>query len=272
VVRVTDLPPAAGHNIAVPSNIAERLESDFSALLAAATDELSAAEALPEVVGTAADLAEVAAAIVKLRDLAARAESHRRAEKEVWLRGGEAVDAFFFKRLRDPLDLKRRILTRRLDTFKQRQLAEERARRGAEAVEAKWQQQEAARLSAEAETAVHRARSSESKSQREEEAAAARVESDLANTRATDSALAAKTKPGRMVGEHFEGERSGLVTLRRQEMVIVDDASKLDLETLRPYFKEENLLPVLRAWAKATGFAREMPGATIAVREATVVR
>jgi hypothetical protein len=30
-------------------------------------------------------MAEVAAVVVKLRDLAARSESHRKAEKEVWL-------------------------------------------------------------------------------------------------------------------------------------------------------------------------------------------
>jgi hypothetical protein len=267
---MTDL-PAAGHNI-VPSHITERLEADFAALLAAAADELNTAEQLPEIVANSTDMAEVGAMIVKLRDLGARAESHRKAEKEIWLRGGEAVDAFFFRRLRDPLNLMRRVLSRRLDVFKQRQLAEARARREAEAVEARQQQQEAQRTREEAEIAAGRARSSESKSQREQEAAAARVESDVADARAEDATLQTKTAAGRMVGEHFEGERSGLVTMRRQEVCFIDDVQKLDLEMLRPYFKEEHLLAALRIWARATNFTRQMPGATISLRATTIVR
>ena len=272
MVRVTDLPPAAGHNIIAPFNIAERLESDFSALLAAVTDELNAAATLPEIVENSADMAEVAAVIVKLRDLVARCESHRRAEKEIWLRGGETVDAFFFKRLRDPLDFKRRILARRLDVYKQKQLVKERVRRGAEATEARRQQQQAQQTREQVEAAAGRARSSESKSQREQEAAAARVESDVANARAENATLQTKATAGHMVSERFEGERSGQVTMRRQEVCFINDASKLDLEKLRPYFTEPHLSQALRAWARATNFTRQMPGATVALREITVVR
>jgi hypothetical protein len=125
-----------GHNIVTP-NIVERLELDYGALLAAAADQLNEAEQLPEIVDTVVDMSAVAAAVIKLRNIAMRAESHRRAEKEVWLRGGETVDAFFFRRLRDPLNLMRRILSRRLDVFKQRQLAEARAQRETEAVDAR---------------------------------------------------------------------------------------------------------------------------------------
>jgi hypothetical protein len=84
---MTDL-PAVGHNIVAPSNVAERLESDFSALLAVAADEINAAEALPEIVENSTDMAEVAAVIVKLRDLAARSESHRKAEMAAWRGSG----------------------------------------------------------------------------------------------------------------------------------------------------------------------------------------
>jgi hypothetical protein len=75
-----------------------------------------------------------------------------------------------------------------------------------------------------------------------------------------------------MVGEHFEGERSGLVTMRKHEVVYIDDVSKLDLEQLRPFIKAEHLQMALRAWARATNFARQMPGATITCRETPVVR
>jgi hypothetical protein len=124
----------------------------------------------------------------------------------------------------------------------------------------------------ETEDAVGRARSTESKLQREQEAAAARIESGVANARAEDATLQTKTTASSMVGEHFEGERSGKVTMRKQEVVYINDIAKLDLEQLRPFLKEEHLLMALRAWARATNFAREMPGATVLVREATIVR
>jgi hypothetical protein len=266
---MTDL-PAVGHNTVAP--IVERLELDYGALLNAVTEELNAAEALPEVVENSTDMAEVGAMIIRLRDLAARAESHRRSEKEPWLRGGNAVHVFFTKRLIESLDLMRRILSRRLDVFKQRQLADERVKREVAATAARRQHEEAQRTLRESEDAVGRARSLESKLQREQEAASARVESDAANARAEDAALQTKTKAGRMVGEHFEGTRSGQVTMRKHEVVYINDVRKLDLELLRPFLKEEHLLMALRAWARATGFAREMPGATVSVREVAIVR
>jgi len=84
--------------------------------------------------------------------------------------------------------------------------------------------------------------------------------------------MAAMAKASSLVGEHFEGERSGKVTMQRREVVLIDDIAKLDLEMLRPYFREEHLLMALRAWARATGFARQMPGATVALRPTTIVR
>src|SRR5262249_55396393 len=156
--------PAAGHNTVAP--IVERLELDYGALLGAATEELNLAETLPEVVENSTDLAEVAAAVIKLRDLAARCESHRRSEKESWLRGGNAVHVFFTKRLIEPLDHMRRDLVKRLNDYKQKQLGGARAQREAEAVNARQLQQQARRIVEEADDAVGRARSSESKLQR----------------------------------------------------------------------------------------------------------
>jgi hypothetical protein len=160
-----------------------------------------------------------------------------------------------------------------LDLYKQRQLAEARAQREAEAVNARQQQLQARRTVEETEDAVGRARSPESKSQREQEAAAARVESDVADARVQDATLQTKTKAGTMVGERFESpERSGLVTTRQQEVIYISDVSKLDLEQPRPFFREEHLLMALRSWARATNFAREMPGAVVKMRNVTVVR
>jgi hypothetical protein len=264
--------PTVGHNI-VLSNIAERLEADFSALLAATADELNAAETLPETVENSTDMAEVAAVIIKLRDFAARAESHRQTEKQIWLRSAQAIDAFFIRRLKEPLDRMRKILSGRLNTYKQRQLAEARAQRETEATEARQRQLQAQRTREAAEDAVGRARSTESKLQREQEAASARVESDVADARVEDAMLQTKTKAASLVGERFEGlERSGLVTMRKHEVILINDIAKLDLEKLRPYLKEEHLLQALRQWARATHYKEKMPGAVVEMRDVTVVR
>ena len=109
------------------------------------------AEELPSTVESSVDVGAVSDIIVKMRDLTARSESHRKAEKEPYMRAGEMVDAFFFSRAKEPLDLKRKGLTARLDLYKQRQLAEERARREAEAAAARSAAEEARKLREEAE-------------------------------------------------------------------------------------------------------------------------
>lgn len=60
--------------------------------------------------------------------------------------------------------------------------------------------------------------------------------------------------------------------MRKTPVVFIEDVSQLDLELLRPFLKLEHLEQALRAWAKATNYAQEMPGATVAMRDATVIR
>ena len=253
--------------------VTDRLELDYGELLNNAAIALGEAEALPVLVENSTDVADIAGIVVKLRDLAARSESHRKAEAEPYLRSKEAVDAFFFHRVKDPLDGKRKDLAHRLDIYKQRQLAEQRARREAEALAARKQQEELQRLREEKEAAARRARSAESAEQRQAEAKAAKIEAELAAIKAEETALATLVKPARMVGERFESdERSGQVTMRKTPVVVINDMNELDLELLRPFMKEEHLLMALRQWAKVTGYQQTMPGATVALRDATVVR
>lgn len=268
-------PPRMGDNIDAPygQSVTERLEQDHAELLAKAKNILADAEDLPVVVQTSFDVSAIADVVVKMRDLAARSESHRKAEKEPYMRAGEAVDAFFFKRVKEPLDVERKGLSARLDVYKQRQLAEERARREAEAAAARKVAEEARRLREEAEAAERRARSVAASELRAAEAAAARVAADMATVKAEETALATMVKSGRMVGERFEGsDRSGQVTMRKTPVVMIDDVAQLDLALLRPFIKEEHLLMALKSWAKATSYQQEMPGATVALRDATVVR
>lgn len=263
-----------GDNISAPyaEGVSDRLEQDYGELLDNAKNAIADADELPRTVESSIDVSTIADVVKKLRDLSARAVSHRQAEKEPYLRAGDAVYAFFTKRVVDPLDAKRRELNDRLDVYKQRQLAEERARREAEAAAARKQQEEARRIREEAEAAERRARSNRAKEERAAEAAAARVEDDMATVKAEEAILSTMTKPAHMVGERFEGERSGKVTMRKATVVYIEDVAKLDLERLRFYLKEEHLLMALRAWAKATNYEEAMPGATVALRETTVVR
>lgn len=271
---MSNLPPI-GDNIDAPygTSIVERLEQDYAELLVRAKNMLADAEELPITVESSLDVSVVGDMIVKMRDLSARAESHRVAEKEPYLRSGEVVHAFFRKRAIEPLDKRRGNLQARLDAFKQRQLAEERSRREAEAAAARRAQQEAQKAREEAEAAARRARSEESARARAEEAARARVEADMADAKAEETTLATMQKSTAMVGERFEGsERSGQVGMRKKPVVFIEDIYKLDLELLRPFLREEHLLMALRAWAKETGYQQEMPGAVVALRDTTVVR
>ena len=270
---MTDV-PRMGDNIDAPygESVTDRLAQDYNELLARAKNLIADAEDLPLVVESHLDVAVIADVIVKMRDVTARGEHHRVAEKEPFLRGGEAVQAFFMKRVIEPLDLERRNLQGRLDHYKQRQLAEERAKREAEAAAARRAQQEAQKAREDAEAAARRARSVESMKQRDEEAARAKVEDAMASAKAEEATLATMARAGRMVGERFEGsDRSGKVTMRKKAVVYITDVYALDLELLRPFLKEEYLLTALRAWAKETNYDQEMPGAVVRLTDTTVV-
>lgn len=264
-----------GDNVGAPyaEGVAERLALDYSELIDNADSALGAAKTLPEIVNGSDDVAPIGDMVKKLRDIAARAESHRKAEKEPYLRAGDAVFAFFTKRVIDPLDAERKRQMAKLDAFKQRQLAEERVRREAEAAAARKAEQERQRLLAEAEAAARRARSEQTRMQAEAEARQARIEADMAAAKAEETELATLASSTAIVRERFEGnERSGLVGMRKKKIAVVTDVAQLDMEKLRFYFKPEHLEQALRAWAAATGFKESMPGALITTAETTVVR
>ena len=106
----------------------------------------------------------------------------------------------------------------------------------------------------------------------QQEAARAKVDEALAAAAVEATTLATMASSSAMVGERFEGDRSGHVGMRKTPVIFIDDINKLDLEALRPFIKEEHLLMALRQWAKVTAYQQEMPGATVALRDATVVR
>jgi flagellar biosynthesis GTPase FlhF len=260
----------AGSNIT--GDVAARLTVDYAELLRDIEDALGQGGMLPHTVEGPEDVAAVSSHAVKLRDLKARAEAARVAEKEPHLRAGEVVDAFF-KTPQEKLEGLRRVLSSSVDAYKQAQLRAERERREAEAREARRREDEARKAREEAEAAARRARSPERKEQHEQDAAFARTEETVAAEQRERATVETMVKPAEMVRERFEGrERSGVVTMRKTPVVYIEDSSLLDLELLRPFIREEHLLTALKAWAKATNYAQKMPGAVAVQRDETVIR
>src|ERR1035441_8466636 len=126
-----------GHNAPPISaqQVTAAMARDYAAMAEATGVLLAEARALPDAVADEGDLQVVSAVIVKIRDKAKLANATREKEKEPNLRGGKAADAFF-KDLIDRLDKTNTILGRRVNAYQQAKLAEERARRAAEAREA----------------------------------------------------------------------------------------------------------------------------------------
>jgi hypothetical protein len=268
--------PGIGHNLgpyeSIAAKVTDQLALDYAELKTNVKAALDDTESLPTVIESSADVEPIASAIKKLGDFANRATAYRVAEKEPYLRGGDAVFAWFTMGLIEPLNIRREQLRVRLDAFKQRQLAEERAKREAEAAAAHKLLLAAAKQREEAEAAASRARSAASLELRQAEARQARVEADLAAARAETTALATMASGTAMVRERFEGERSGLVGMRKKKTAVVTDSAKLDLERLRHFFKQEHLEYALRAWAAATDYNEQMPGAIVTKTDTTVVR
>jgi hypothetical protein len=275
----------SGHNEAPISaqSVTAAMARDYAALAQATSALLVEAKALPDAVADEGDLQVVSAVIVKIRDKAKLANATREKEKEPYLRGGQAVDAFF-KDLIDRLDKTNTILGRRVNAYQQAKLAEERARRAAEAREAARVASEAAarlaeqeRLAREATEAAARARKAENIAAHNEEAAdhaelaaAAARAAALALNEAAAAELAAKQKPAELTRSRFE--EGTLVTMKQVGYVEIVDAALLDLAALRPFIKEEHLLQALRAWAKINNHKKPMPGAIVEMRDEAVVR
>src|ERR1019366_957955 len=258
----------SGHNEAPISaqSVTAAMARDYAALAQATSALLVEAKALPDAVADEGDLQVVSAVIVKIRDKAKLANATREKEKEPYLRGGQAVDAFF-KDLIDRLDKTNTILGRRVNAYQQAKLAEERARREREAREAA---KVAAEAAARARKAENIAAHNEEAADRAELAAEASASATLAFNEAAAAEIAAKAKPAELTRSRFE--EGTLVTMKQVGYVEIVDAALLDLAALRPFIKEEHLLQALRAWAKINNHKKPMPGAIVEMRDEAVVR
>ena len=263
--------------------VTDRLASDYLQLSVRASELIESAEVMPEEVRDEAMLEAFSNVIVAIRGAVGHAEAARVAEKEDYLRGGQAVDGFFGG-IKERLAKAMNSLHRRVNTYNERKLAAERERRRIEAEEAARKQREEQerrdRLNREAEEAIERARRArlpETREQRSAEAKVAVAEAGQANAaawHAEQQAEAARIETLRKSSEIARSrfDEGRLVTTRQVGYVELADRDAVDMNALRPYFTDAEIVKALRGWAKATGYAKSMPGVVVGKRDEAVVR
>jgi hypothetical protein len=265
------------------AEVTDRLARDYNEMTVTAAALLDRAEQLPEEIETEAELERFSNLVVEMRGTIARVEATRQAEKEPYLRSGQAVDGYF-STLKERIAKGMNVMTRRVSDYQNRKLRAERerlrredeerrriARVAAEQAERERREAEEARLAAE------RARKPETKQAKQEIAAeqeAVAAHATVTANIAADEAEAARIdtlrKPSEIARSRFDEGR--LVTTREVGYVEITDKSALDKEALWPFLKEEEILKALRAWARTTSHKKPMDGAIVEMRDEAVIR
>lgn len=282
-----------GHNEA-PDHaklVTDRLADEYAEITRSVADALEAARALPKDCDDDDAQGEFAAVIKRLRDLDARVEGIRVVEKEPFLRGGNAVDAFF-KGLRAKLFRQNKtdqagaadVLQARVNAYVQKKADEERRRR-----------QEEERVAREQERVAREAREKAERDQRDAEAKAARARNATNIAAAEEAARKAKADAERLRDEEDRArqerqekaadasaktadmvrtrtEQGHMVTARQVPFVEITDEMALNPAVLWAFVKSDAKLAALRSWAKTTQYKQQMPGAVIEMRDEAVVR
>lgn len=252
---------------------------------------MEAAEALPQTITSQEDKEATATVVKQFRDLNAKFEAFQKKEKQPYLRGGQAVDQFFFGMM-DKIARRARgnragaadTLLGRITDYDNRKLAEERERRQREADErariAREAQQKADQERREAEerrqaaerarTAANRAARASEAQEAEQRASAAHVEATVTSAQAEESHIATLAKPADLMRNR--GNDGTLTTVQQEKYAEVDDRTALDKEKLWPFLTFDAVEKALKAWAKNTDYNVQMDGARIGRRNKSVVR
>lgn len=291
---------ASKHNEApdYAKQVTDRIAGEYVGLTHTFDELATEALALPEEVKSDADALMTGALIKRLRDLDRRAEAVRELEKEPYLRGGNAVDAFF-NGLRDKIAKRNRndrkakdgiadSLQNRINIYQEEKAAAERARREAEAAEARWLAMEAARKAAEgariaeeARLRAERARTEATRAAKAAEAERQAAESSRAASaaqvaleKAEDTRIATLAKTADIVRVRGDDKVGGGVTLTsaQEPFAIVTDRSQLDMAALWPFFTDAEIEKAFRGWARTTGHRVKMAGGEVGFRNKGVTR
>lgn len=277
--------------------VAGRLADDYREAVRNVDELLAEAQAMPDAVNSDPEALSFGALIKKLKDADTRLEAFREAEKQPYLRGGNAVDNFFHS-IRDKIIRRANnragrpgminILQDRINVWQEKKIAAERARLERERLEAARIAREQAthlrKLQEEADEAARaamRARSEKTKQERAlaaEEASVAEADAkaaaDLAREQAEEARLATLVKPAdisRVRGNDASGA-GVLLTTARESYAMLVNRDLVDMDILRPYFTDFEIEKAIRGWAKSTGHKVQMSGAEIGFRNKGVTR
>jgi hypothetical protein len=289
-----------GHNTApgFAQQVTDRIAAEYAEIDTTLTRLLDEARTMPAIVESDQQALLLGALIKRMRDVDARIESIRGLEKEPYLRGGNAVDSFF-NAWRDKIGRRNKndraakpgatdVLQARINDYQNRKIAEENARREAEAREtqrlagiAAAKAAEDARLAEEARLKAERARKVETRAATNEAAEAQERAADAARQEAARTAdlaeearLASLAKPADIARVRGNDDTGAGVTLTvaQEPYSLLIDRTKVNMEFLRPYFTDAEIEKALRGWAKAHGHRVKMDGAEIGHRNKGQVR
>jgi len=276
----------------------DRLALDYHQSVKNLDTSLAGMQEMPEIVSSDADALMIGALIKNLRDQDNRLEAFREAEKQPFLRGGNAVDNFFHS-LRDKIARRKKgdrsvkpgaidILQGRIDVWQEQKRLAERARLEAERLEAaRIAREEQARLrkaleeAEAARLAAERARKEETKAAKAAladaqalAAAHAKALADLAAEKAKDAVMATEVSNADIVRVRGDGTNGAgvMLTSRQEGYAILIDRALIDMDALRPYFTDFEIEKALRGWAKANGHKVQMSGADVGLRQIGVTR
>jgi hypothetical protein len=234
---------------------------------------------------------KVTSLIKRMRDTAKALNAWHDKEKQPYLRGGQAVDQFFFGWI-DKLtrrDKKNKagaadVLNDELTDYDTRILEAERERRRLAAAEeariAQAAYDAAAKAEREAEDArlaAERARKPEIAEQKEtvaeqKEAVAseAKVDAALAAGRAQEAHIATLVKPADIM--RTRGADGTLSTMATEPFAVVENEALLDRDKLWPFIPLAAKEQAYRAWAKTVGYNQQMAGGTCGRKPKSTVR
>lgn len=222
---------------------------------------------------------KVKSLIKRIRDANKVLSAAHETEKQAYLRGGQAVDQFFFglmdkcaRRAKGNRAGAADILNDELTDYDTRLLEAERERRRKiaeeEAEKARKAQAEADRLAREArerQAEADRARKPQTVEQKQgvaaEVAAAAseaKVEAAIGAGKAEAAHVDTLAKPADIMRQR--GADGTLSTMATEPYAVVEDEAQLDKEALWPFVPLAAKEQAFRAWAKNNGYTKQMPG------------
>lgn len=236
---MTEAPTPSGpgvHRSNLP-DLAVLLKEGYAGQLKRRDDLKAKLSSIPAVIEDDEQLAAARAAVVDTNTLLGEAKKAHEAEKAPYLKGGRDVDTFFNTGIRDELSPLKVQVSDRVAAYLEKQRRE---REAAAAAEAERERQAAAKLAAEAAELEEQGRVRE---------ADAKMEAAVG---AEGAAAAAESFTTRSVADQSRVSLSGggTASVRTVKAFRNLNRQQLDLESLRPFFKQEHLEAAITAFMR----------------------